>query len=460
MNNRKSSYIIRLSNINKVMKNKSIPIKLQYIYPDKSAVTDEKLIEYVKSLKIAPGYPVSYVSTNPNSKILAISYDLKGKKQYRYHEDWIKFRTQKKNCGLITLTDKMPRIVRFMDDTLDAFRAGKTPLDHTLEIAVILKIMMECNFRIGNEVGEVLYDSFGLTTLRKKHIDIMNNKIKIEFIGKKGVENICELCNPVLQTVLEELKKRKLQNGGGNSNNSSAPAKNNKNGGYVFDITAVEFNNYLKENYQCTSKDIRSWMANLLFLYYLGSNIQSMKPKDLTTIIPTFNGNNNSKNKNKNKNKNNPKIAREMVRQEKARKKVMKEAIEKTAERLHHTAAICKKSYLFEPILNGFLVDAPRKMIDQLQEVNLRAVNRERRLSSRVSGVRRTNHKSVLVPNQRNKSQLFSTSVVYKNKDLTRLFTEIISKPCENMEKLRNLADFKLPKKLPYTHKYIPGNNS
>jgi DNA topoisomerase-1 len=446
MNNRKSSYIIRLSNINNVMKNKSIPIKLQYIYPDKSTVTDEKLIEYVKSLKIAPGYPVSYISTNPNSKILAISYDLKGKKQYRYHEDWIKFRTQKKNCGLITLTAKMPQIVRFVDDTLESFRSrsNKLQIDHTLEIATIIKIMMECNFRIGNEVGEVVYDSFGLTTLRKKHIDITNDKIKIEFIGKKGVENICELCNPVLQTVLEELKKRKIQNGGSNNANKN---NKNKNGGYVFDITAVEFNAYLKEHYQCTSKDIRSWMANLLFLYYLASSIQSMKPKDLATIIPTFNSNN--------KNKNSSKIEREMRRQEKARKKVMKTAIEQTAERLHHTAAICKKSYLFEPILNAFLVDQPRKMIEQLEGLNLKEVNRERRMSSRVVGVRRTNHKNVLVPNQKNKRQMFSTSVVYKNKELTRLFTEIISKPCENMGKMRNLSDFKLPKKLPYTHKYI-----
>lgn len=454
MNNRKSSYIIRLSNINKVMKNKSIPIKLQYIYPDKSAITDQKLIEYVKSLKIAPGYPVSYVSTNPNSKILAISYDLKGKKQYRYHEDWIKFRTQKKNCGLITLTAKMPQIVRFVDDTLEGFRGNATnAISKTLEIATIIKIMMECNFRIGNEVGEVVYDSFGLTTLRKKHIDIVNDKIKIEFIGKKGVENICELCNPVLQSVLEVLKKRKLQNGGGNNGNNE---NKNKNGGYVFDITAVEFNAYLKEHYQCTSKDIRSWMANLLFLYYLASSIQKMKPQELATIIPSFNSNN----KNGKSNKNNPKIAREMLRQEKARKKVMKGAIEQTAERLHHTAAICKKSYLFEPILNAFLTEEPRKIIEKLQDINLREVNRERRLSSRVVGVRNTNHKSVLVPNQRNKRQLFSTSVVYKNQALTRLFTEIISKPCENMGKMRNLADFKLPKKLPYTHKYIPGNNS
>ena len=445
MNNRKSSYIIRLSNINNVMKNKSIPIKLQYIYPDKSTVTDEKLIEYVKSLKIAPGYPVSYVSTNPNSKILAISYDLKGKKQYRYHEDWVKFRTQKKNCGLITLTAKMPQIVRFVDDTLESFRANKSQIDHTLEIATIIKIMMECNFRIGNEVGEVVYDSFGLTTLRKKHIDITNDKIKIEFIGKKGVENICELCNPILQSVLEALKKRKLQNGG--SNNANNSENKNKNGGYVFDITAVEFNAYLKEHYQCTSKDIRSWMANLLFLYYLASSIQNMKPKELATIIPAFNSNN--------KNKNNPKIEREMQRQEKARKKVMKGAIEQTAERLHHTAAICKKSYLFEPILNAFLVDQPRKIIEQLKELNLKEVNRERRMSSRVTSVRKTNHKNILVPNQKNKRQLFSTSVVYKNKELTRLFTEIISKPCENMGKMRNLADFKLPKKLPYTHKYV-----
>jgi DNA topoisomerase-1 len=427
MNNRIPKYILRKTNIRDYMKNKSIEIKVKYYQPkigskNYSNYNNEKTIEYIKSLKIPTGYPISYISTNPNTKILAISFDLKGKKQYKYHPDWIEFRMKEKNCNLVDLTKNMPKIVEFIEahiEKLNKEEIGKNLQKAEYQIALILKLMLECNFRIGNEIGEKQYQSYGLTTLKNKHIKIENNKIKIDFIGKKGVENICELCNPTLQRILSKLKQ-----------------ESRKNDDSIFTIKATEFNDYLKNHFDCTSKDIRSWMANMIYIYYLTKIVKKNYRNNLEAIIPSMN---------KNKNKLKEKDKRKM---EKLRKKIMKEAIEETAIKLHHTPGICKKSYLFEPILNAFLIEPTEDFIEEMKKISV-SNKSKREMSARVSTVERINHKEKIVPNQVNKKEVFSTSVIYKNREIMNLFNKIVMKPCKVIDganKVKRLEDFKLPK--------------
>lgn len=468
--NKKYTYIIRTSNMADVMKNKKIPIKIVYKYPDNSEVKDEKLLEYVKSLKIAPGYPIAYISTNPDTKILAISLDLKGKKQYRYHSDWIEYRMKQKNCKLIGLTEKMPRLIQFIENTLEDTKKEDYE-SIQFQIALILKIMLECNFRIGNEIGEQVYDSYGLTTLKRRHIKIKDNKVKIHFRGKKGVENICELCNSPLQKILETYTQVMFKN---NKTRRNEEIENNgkmvNDGPTFFKIKSTDFNEFLKKNFKCTSKDIRSWMANMLFLYFLSTNIKTV---DKNQILPSLsnnytnyvNSNNNSANstrKREKKEKKQIKQKKDLAKLERKalrlRKQLIKNAIEKTAEKLHHTASICKKSYLFAPLLNSFIMDVEKEEMnkmdmanshhnfDQLRKIHFDIKNKERR-TTRTSRVLR-NHGTKLVPNQprATESELFSTSVVYQNKELSGLFTEILNIPCKRMERMKPLEEFNLPK--------------
>ena len=65
-------------------------------------------------------------------------------------------------------------------------------------IAFIIKIIDDCHLRVGNDKYALENNSYGITTLKKSHIDINNNKITLNFIGKKGVENNSEITNPLL----------------------------------------------------------------------------------------------------------------------------------------------------------------------------------------------------------------------------------------------------------------------
>jgi DNA topoisomerase-1 len=311
----------------------------------------------------------------------------------------------------------MPKMIEFMEHTLKDLHNGNQSNQRIkkleFQIALILKLMFECNFRIGNEIGEKEYQSYGLTTLKSKHIQIKDNdQLKIEFIGKKGVENICELCNPQLHKIMSAFKRNK-----------------NNGDGSVFTIKAIEFNDFLKEKFDCTSKDIRSWMANMLFLYYLADNIHHMHSKERSELIPA--------NKTSNKDKR---------RMERVRKNIMKDAIERTAVRLHHTPAICKKSYLFEPILNRFLLQPNEELMEDLLKIPLKK-NSNRRMSS-VSTVSRRNEQgqNVIIPNEKNKKELFSTAVVYKNDTVAELFKKIVTQPCKRIPSVNHLNKFKLSK--------------
>jgi len=122
------------------------------------------------------------------------------------------------------------------------------------QIAIILKLMMLCNFRIGNKHYYEKYKTYGLTTLKWKHITFKTNKVEIKFIGKKNVENFAVCTNKKIIKLLLAFK------------NASASESANANA-FIFDVSSKEVNNFIhKFNPTMSSKDIRTWCANKLFV--------------------------------------------------------------------------------------------------------------------------------------------------------------------------------------------------
>jgi DNA topoisomerase-1 len=272
-------------------------------YKNKIEITNSDEIDKIKLLKIPPAY--DNVTIINNKKIIAYGYDSKNRKQVLYNPDFI----AKRN---IIKYKKISNSIKFFSKLKKKIAKDLSNSDEKIKaIAVIITLIFTCGFRIGNKKYEKENNSVGLTTLKYKHIKFENNKILIDFIGKKGVQNLAYCDNKKINEYL---------------NNKYKVASSLDD--YIFSygtnkiITSNDVNEYLKiigdyysndkTNTIITTKDLRTWNANMLFISYF----------------------------NKLRNKDKDKID-----------KNIKNAIEMVAFKLHNTYNICKKSYIDPEII-------------------------------------------------------------------------------------------------------------
>ena len=278
-------------------------------YKNKVEITNSDEIDKIKLLKIPPAY--ENVTIINNKKIIAYGYDSKNRKQVLYNPKFIAKQNiikYKKISSSIKFFSKLKKkIARDLSNTDEKIKA----------IAIIITLIFTCGFRIGNKKYEKENNSVGLTTLKYNHLKFENNKITIDFIGKKGVRNLA-YCN---HKIINEYLSNKYK---------ITTSKDD----YIFTyginkiITSNDVNEYLKKisNYYSdtktntiiTTKDLRTWTANTLFITFF----KKLRRND-----------NNDNNDNRNI------------------EKIIKKAIEMVAEKLHNTYSICKKSYIDPEII-------------------------------------------------------------------------------------------------------------
>jgi len=275
----------------------------------KKNISDKKILDRIKSLKIPPAYTNVSISNDPNSKIQSIGTDTKKRKQYTYHPEYIEHQSKIKFNDLIVFGKKIKRIRK--DINLNIEKCSNNPkLLYSKEciISIVLYLIDYCNFRVGCEKYKKLYNSFGVTTLNKSHIKINNNNVYIEFIGKKGVLNknkikktsVCHLLKSLCDTSDEYLFYY-------------FDSKNNK-----YRITEKHINDYLKKYHKSlTVKMFRTWNANYILLKEI-----------LNLDLPTS---------------------------ESMAKKNISLAIKKAANQMHHSANVSKKSYMNSDIVELYL---------------------------------------------------------------------------------------------------------
>lgn len=250
----------------------------------------DDLKNHIKSLNIPPAYKNVKINLNMNDSILAIGKDNRGRSQYIYNKEFKEKQENKKYYNLIEFGMKYKKIMRKINSDLES----DVCIDK--EIATVLKIISECNFRIGSEVYKESNNSYGVSTLETKHVKINGDKINIEFIGKKGVNNKCKF------------KHKKL------SKNLSRRKKYSKNKKSLFNISNTQINNYLKEFGNFSSKNLRTWNANIEYVYAIHKlDMTHNEPSDMTIY---------------------------------KRKLVSNKAVNIVAEKLHNTASVCKKNYI------------------------------------------------------------------------------------------------------------------
>ena len=152
-----------------------------YIYDD-TPLKDEKELERIKKLAIPPAWTNVWICPDENGHIQATGFDAKNRKQYRYHPLWNILRNETKFHHLYEFGKLLPSLRLKLEEDL-----AKKELCEEKVIATVISLMERTYIRIGNEDYEKLYGSYGLTTLKDKHVKIEGDKLIFSFKGKKGI---------------------------------------------------------------------------------------------------------------------------------------------------------------------------------------------------------------------------------------------------------------------------------
>ncbi|HRD69666.1 MAG TPA: DNA topoisomerase IB [Legionella sp.] len=223
--------------------------KFNYYYPDGTRVTDEKTVERINSLAIPPAYSKVWISPLANGHIQATGRDSKNRKQYRYHPLWRKVREEDKFKNMIPFGKALPKIRKHIEDELNK----PLTINKNQIICAIIYLLDNHFIRIGNAIYEKQNKSYGLTTLRKKHLSISSTQAVLEFDGKNAKPWHIVLKDKKIIKLLkkcEALPGYRLFKYIDESNNHC-------------EISSQDINTYLNEltKHPFTAKDFRTWGA-------------------------------------------------------------------------------------------------------------------------------------------------------------------------------------------------------
>ena len=284
--------------------------KYTHEYVDQNGTIVQKAIvtQLLQGLYIPPAYEDVKINLDRNAKILAIGYDTKDRPQYIYNKRFTKSQSKLKYKKLIEFGESYKRILQKINKDIKLTSDTKDK-----QIALAMKMVIDCNFRIGNDKYTKDNNSFGVTTLEQRHIKQNGNHITVDFIGKKGVQNKCKIKNKHLTKNLKRMKRELHKH-----ERIFAYVSGNN----IYKLKSSDVNDYLKQFGDFSTKNFRTWNANLELIHeLLRENTDSTSTK---------------------------------------REKYMKECIKSVAEKLHHTSSVCRKNYI-DPYLIDVYINDPRR---------------------------------------------------------------------------------------------------
>jgi DNA topoisomerase-1 len=152
-----------------------------YQTPDGETIQDEETLARIRSLAIPPAWTDVWICSSPNGHLQATGRDARKRKQYRYHKRWSKQRDEAKYERLVAFARALPRMrARILED----LALPGMPREKVL--ATIVRLLETTFIRVGSEWYARTNSSFGLTTLKNRHVDVKGSRIRFKFRGKSG----------------------------------------------------------------------------------------------------------------------------------------------------------------------------------------------------------------------------------------------------------------------------------
>ncbi|QFP75759.1 DNA topoisomerase IB [Deinococcus sp. AJ005] len=230
------------------------PKKFKYFWPDGTSYKDEDGISRIASLAVPPAYTDVFVSPDADAELQAFGRDAAGRLQYRYHPDFVQAGALKKWQRLTRFATALPtlREVTTSDLRLQGLPPRKV-------MALMTRLLHVAHFRVGSDAYAKLHKTYGLSTLRQRHVTLEGNLITFNFRGKHGITQNKATRNPTLAGNIGKLLELPgpwlFQTVGDDGRRR---------------VHAPELNHYLKEVIgPFTAKDFRTWGGTLLAAEYL-----------------------------------------------------------------------------------------------------------------------------------------------------------------------------------------------
>lgn len=227
-----------------------------YRAPDGELVRDAPTLERIRKIVIPPAWRDVWICPSPRGHIQATGRDERGRKQYRYHERWNAARGETKYERTIAFAESLPALRARVRTDL-----ASPGLSREKVIATIVSLLEATLIRIGNESYARENKSFGLTTLRDKHVEVKGERVVFAFRGKSGVEHEIELRDRRLARIV-----RRCQDIPGQTLFQWVDDAGTRHA-----IGSDEVNAYLREatGEDFTAKDVRTWAGTVLAAHEL-----------------------------------------------------------------------------------------------------------------------------------------------------------------------------------------------
>jgi DNA topoisomerase IB len=274
------------------------PDNFRYLKPDGSELKDENHLQRIASLAIPPAYTDVWICPHPRGHLQATGRDARRRKQYRYHPDWRAVRDGAKFDRMVQFGEALPKLRRRVRQDL---ALKNLPRDKVL--AVIVSLLDATRIRIGNAEYARSNNSFGLTTLRNRHVKfIRDGRALFKFRGKGGTEHEVVVSDKRLARIVRSCQELPGQHLFQYVDDDGVrhPIDSDQVNQYLRDATGADF----------TAKDFRTWGATLHAIDLMAS-----------TPLPVGGS-------------------------ERACKSLITSAVKKVALELRNTPAVCRKSYI------------------------------------------------------------------------------------------------------------------
>jgi DNA topoisomerase-1 len=223
----------------------------RYVDAKGRTIADEATIKRIRALAIPPAWTDVWIAADPQAHLQATGRDARGRKQYRYHARWREVRHQTKYDRMVPFARALPRIRQCIARDLRS-----STLSRRKVIAAVVQLLEKTLIRVGNTEYARTNQSFGLTTLRDRHVRIRGAKVSFQFVGKSGIKQSITLADAQLAKIVKRCQDLPGQD------LFQYVADNGRRGV----VTSADVNAYLREaaGAEFTAKDFRTWAGTLL----------------------------------------------------------------------------------------------------------------------------------------------------------------------------------------------------
>ena len=271
---------------------------------DGSTIREAGIIRRIRSLVIPPAWTDVWICHDPRGHLQATGRDARGRKQYRYHPRWREVRDAVKYDRMLAFAEALPKVREHTDRDLE--RPG---LPKQKVLATVVRLLEETRIRIGNDEYRKENGSYGLTTLRNRHANVIGAEVRFSFRGKSGKQHNVEFHDRRMARII----KRFLEIPG------QELFKYVDDDGEVNAIDSAEVNEYLRQitGEDFTAKDFRTWAGTILAARFLRETAGATNSR--------------------------------------AAKKQLVRAIARVADELGNTPAVAKKGYIHPAVIAAYL---------------------------------------------------------------------------------------------------------